>query len=261
LGNTPAGAGLKGSPWQIAESPQALAFLARQVVPASPARRALIISTFNALLTTGLFGDLDVLQIRAAEDAQSACLNWVANQYNASPIASPAFTADRGFVGDGSNSYVDTGFNPATAVSPKFTQDSASYGLWNLTNQTSSSPQGQFNVTGTTLNVRNASDQVVGRINEATNTTYATGMTDARGLVSINRSGPSSTQGFKSGLLVGSGVGASSPVLNADFTDGWAVTFNTYQFAAVFIGRSLSADKQAALYTILANYMAAVGAA
>ncbi len=74
---------------------------------------------------------MDALYLMAVGGSQSARQNWIANNYNLSAISSPTFTVDRGFTGNGSTSYLDTGAD-RVALS-EFTRDSASLGLWSMT--------------------------------------------------------------------------------------------------------------------------------
>src|SRR4029077_6569907 len=69
----------------------------------------------------------------------TALLNLISTSYPAIPNSSPTFTVDRGYNSStGGAPYIDTGFNPATASSPKYVRDSAHISMWCVNNVSSS---------------------------------------------------------------------------------------------------------------------------
>jgi hypothetical protein len=112
---------------------------------------------YNSLIcgevSDGDFANLDLQYMEAAPNHAAAILNLVSS---ASPIASLtehgtcSFTARVGITGDGSTCYEDTGFNAATASSPKFTQNSGTIGDYNLTNGVSTVAEAEMGFTATT---------------------------------------------------------------------------------------------------------------
>src|SRR5690606_7666747 len=113
--------------------PEAQALFDRFTTPPTTARKNLINDLFAALMEAGVYSKLDAFYIFAQYDEQAALQNWVADQYNSNPVNSPTFTVDRDYVGNGTSSYLDSQFNPSTAVSPKFVQNSAYFGIWSRT--------------------------------------------------------------------------------------------------------------------------------
>ena len=107
---------------------------------------ATYINAFGAYIdgldADNLFSKFDVLYWYGHQDSTNAQLNLVSTSFNATIHGSPTFTADRGFTGvDGSTTvYIDPGFNPTTASSPKYVQNSAHISVWNLTNATNTNP-------------------------------------------------------------------------------------------------------------------------
>lgn len=80
----------------------------------------------------------DFFYLLGVNDSVLAKVNLVnPGTYNATAVSTPLFVANRGLTGN-QTGYYDTGFNPATASSPKFTQNSASMGMFNLSNFSSS---------------------------------------------------------------------------------------------------------------------------
>ena len=89
----------------------------------------------NSLDAHHLVCKLDMLHIYATQDSTTALLNFVQNAYNGVAHGTPAFTADRGFLGidNSATVYISTGFTPSTAVSPKFQFTNAHLSAWSLT--------------------------------------------------------------------------------------------------------------------------------
>jgi hypothetical protein len=85
----------------------------------------------NTLLTslksTGVWAKLDVFYVFAQDGGSSfATLNWKNPAANQAGIASsPTFTSNQGFTGNGTSSFIDTNFNPATQ-GVQYTQNNAS---------------------------------------------------------------------------------------------------------------------------------------
>ena len=57
----------------------------------------------------------------------------VSTSYTATAVNAPTFTPFIGYTGNGTSSYLDEGFNPITAVSPKYVQNSGHISFWDLT--------------------------------------------------------------------------------------------------------------------------------
>ena len=86
------------------------------------------------LKTAGVWNKLDVFYVFATDgDSDFATLNWKApSSHQVTKINSPTFTANSGFTGDGSSSYLDTNYNPATSGT-NYTLNDASISIWNNT--------------------------------------------------------------------------------------------------------------------------------
>lgn len=250
----------------VAYETGAAALFARASVQPDAARKAAINAVFVAGRVDGWLADLDALYLFAAADAQIARLNWVQALYDATAISSPVFTADRGYTTDGSASYLDSNFDPVAATSPKFSQDSASFGIWvRTTQQSTASLAGWYDGTdGVTLRPRTATDTTDWRINQAASDSAGGGaVLDASGLMIGSRSSGVGADVYKAGVLFASGVQGSAGLNSATFKFGRATagSFATAQFAAGVIGRSLNPTKQASIYTALRTYLVSIGAA
>ena len=190
----------------VSYSAAALAIFAAFTTPPTTARKGLINTCVNSLTSAGVWAKLDALHMLAAADSQAAIVIGTTGSYNLTAINSPAFVADRGFTGNGSTSYLDSGFNP-TIAGGNFVRDSACIFGHCVTN---------VNVAGTMignsggsllLNPRNTNAFFTRVNNTANNMTAAS--TDSIGFWSATRSGASASETFKNGVSVDTDTGAS----------------------------------------------------
>ena len=100
----------------------------------SAAQQTLQNTLVTDLKTAGVWDKLDVFYVFATDgDSDFATLNWkTPSSHQVTKINSPTFTADSGFTGDGSSSYLDTNYNPATSGT-NYTLNDASISIWNNT--------------------------------------------------------------------------------------------------------------------------------
>jgi hypothetical protein len=94
---------------------EATALFARMTTQPDVTRKGVINSTIAALKTASLWTPLRALYMTAAHEAATAMLNWRGDVYNLTAYGSPLFTVDKGFAGDGSGAYFDSGFAPSAA--------------------------------------------------------------------------------------------------------------------------------------------------
>ena len=113
-----------------------LNLIAAEVISAmSPApsteRSELITATIAELVDSGVWDKLDSLQVYAAHSQAAGLIDWKRLGTVATITSSSAFTADIGFVGDGTN-YIDTKFVPSTDGT-NYTLNNASFGGFGCT--------------------------------------------------------------------------------------------------------------------------------
>lgn len=90
--------------------PQTNALIAAMTTPPTAARARLMDNLMLALITAGIFQNMDLLYVTCAADSQAARLNWINPGTNTlTPINGPIFTADVGYAGDGVAAYLNTG--------------------------------------------------------------------------------------------------------------------------------------------------------
>lgn len=239
------------------------ALIARMTVSPDSTRKGHINTLVKSLKTAGVWPKLDALYVLAAHDAQAGLLNWKGSVFTLVPVNAPTFTLDRGYAGNGTSSYLDTGFNPATAGG-SYTQDSASFFAW-LTEAAQNANFAAGNV-NTRLVPRNLTDGVNSRLNFAASTP-ATGtgsVLDARGLTAIDRPGATGWSIYKGAAALGSFTGASVAPSSQTFLIGklgGASVFSNQQVAAHGFGASLGPSGVASLNAALLTYLQSVGAA
>lgn len=243
----------------ITYDPAAASLFARMTTAPSPARKAAISAYISALKTASIWSKLDALYSLAANDTQAALLNWVANQYNATAVNTPTFTANQGYAGDGTTSYIDTNFTPSSAVSPQYALNSASAFVKSNTNLRAdgSSIFGQGTVTINPENVGNANATV--SINGTS--ALAGSPTTTLDLFTLSRVSSSAYNLYQNSTLLSSQVSASTTVPTSSFrilSDG--TNFSTRQIQLVGFGASLSATDVTNLNTATIAYLTAINA-
>lgn len=109
--------------------PETTALLARFTGSYSAARKTAIDTLVKALKTANLWQKIDCLWVFAAPNQADANLNWRSSNFAVEPYNNPAFASDLGYQTNGTNSYLNTRFDP-TAQTSQYTQDSATAGFY-----------------------------------------------------------------------------------------------------------------------------------
>lgn len=248
---------------------EAVTLFAAMSVQPSDARKSLINSMIVSLKSGGIWDRFSTLWITAAHDAQAARLNWKApGSFALTAVNSPTFTTDRGYAGNGTTSYLDTGWDPSNNGGGVYTQNNAHIAVWNRTSRAinTSCALGQV-TTGGAINMflRYTGGLVFTRVNDATSGGLA--VAGSSGLTLGDRTNSTTITIYKDGTSLGNPSSATSDVLST--TDlyiggynfgGTLVSPTSDEFAAVSFGASLG-SLQGSYYTILQTYLTAVGAA
>lgn len=249
---------------------EAASLFARFTTPPTVGRQVLINNAINALVAAGVWALLDALYVTAAETAQAAQQNWKANTFNLTPTASPTFTADRGYAGNGTTSYLATGYTPSTAGG-NLTQNSAHLSVWCRNNIQSSTqiPIGSRTAAAQhqmLILPRLGTDVAAYRINQDV-AGASPASTSSIGHWVMRRNGAATLALFRNGASFSTDTSASTGLstaaitLDAINTGGVVGSFATHQIAAASIGGSLSDAQALAFYNVMLTYMQAVGAA
>ncbi|MGX1322682.1 hypothetical protein AB7M17_006135 [Bradyrhizobium sp. USDA 377] len=255
--------------------PEASAFLARTSGLDATHTNAYT-DLINGLVTDVIWSKLDALYIYATADSTTAMLNLVQNAYNLTQHGSPTFTTDRGFTGTDSSStiYMDTGFNPSTATSPKFTQNDAHICAWQIPNAGSAAPPigqnnggpGDGNYVWPQNSGSGAGPIMVCNSHISIGDSHST--SDASGFYISTRDSSSSKQGYRNNATLVDSVGDSSRLLNCniytlginEISTGSPVAngCGTQQAMAGF-GSKMTSTDVSNFYNRLRTYMTAVG--
>jgi hypothetical protein len=227
--------------------------------PPTAGRVALIRACVFDLVKAGVWDKLDEYQEHAAADSQAALVNWVKpGTYNGTLVNSPAFTADQGFTGAASK-YIDTGFNPTTAPTPKFTQNDASLFAWSLT--ATAITGGILNATTTSyIYPKSAFNNNVYAIVNGQGVVAA--IADALGLTTACRASSTSMTAYRNAVSIGTNAGASVAPGNATFRFGLSGTTEYWTggvMAGGGFGGNLTAADVTALYNAKRAYLTGVG--
>jgi len=259
-----AGSAIAVVPWAPldAYTSEAEAIWAEFDTPPSWERRGVINDAVVALMDAGVWSKLDVLYMFAAADSQAAKINWKdPGTFDATAVNSPTFTADAGFTGNGTNSYVDTNFNPVSASGQMAAADAHIMAFLTTT------PADVKVFVGFTADYKTFIAPNVG----GTNTQYA--ITDnAQGGINIanaiaatqytaTRTASNACNLYKGG----SSINATSTAVTASLTNsnmsicrGPAGDFSSARVSAASAGAALTAGEVSDYYDAMLAYMEAV---
>lgn len=243
----------------------ASAYFAAMSVQPDATRKGHLNTLIAGLKADGIWTKLDWLAICAAHDEQAGRVNAVNPAQVATAPVAPTFTTDRGFTGNGTTQYLDSGWNPVTAGSPKFVQNDAHMGVWCGTDATA------FNYCdvgyyGRSMVVARSGTNLSTYPNAAGGATAALSPATSVGHSLWTRRGAASVEMYKAGASIGTSTIASAAPLSANFficagsSGGAPAGFSPRRIQAVHWGSQLSGSEAAALYGRLAAYMTAVGA-
>jgi hypothetical protein len=224
------------------------------------------------LSTTGCGSPFDVIYIFATSDSTTALLNICGTNYGGTlqGTSPPTFTAYSGFTGANLvGDYIDSNFNPSTATSPNYVQNSAHVSIWNLTNVATGIPMTSV-VTGTAsgqnLYPKFADNSTYARLNDNPEV-GGIAIVDSRGHLLMNRSGATARQLYQNasttlngGATATYGSSPSQAPLNSDWSILGNDTNGSSRTAAMWsTGASLNSTQVTNFYSRLRTYMTAVG--
>lgn len=252
----PATRGLLSAPHYAGES---VRFFARLATQPTEARKSKYDAMIRSLVTSGVWSKLDALYAFAATDEATALTNLVQPGYGATAVNSPTFGSDVGYTG-ATLKYVDTNFNPATAVGANYTRDGASLFAWCLTSAAVGGPLiGQKTDAISYLYSRYSSNQTFLKINRASAAAFASA--DGSGFKVATRTASNAEYEYRNGALLQSDTSSSVAPSNNSFTAfyGDGGLYAAAQIALMGIGGALTAQNVSDLYNAARIYLQAVG--
>lgn len=191
---------------------------------------------FRGLRATGMLDSSDAIYDFTGLSQQEMCLNLVQDAYNLTVgLGTVNFVARSHVAGDGTDDYLDTNFNPLTAVNPKFVQDSAHMGVFPLDDTDNAGARDDLMGSLNSFIARTAAvpGGITYRMNRATSST-ATGAT-IPGHIVCRRTSSSATTLFVNGAQIGTVSAASAAPTNATFkllnAGGSGESINRLRFA------------------------------
>jgi hypothetical protein len=208
------------------------------------------------LTADGIFAKLDRLWIFAQATEALALVDLVASA-TATAVNSPTFTANQGYTGNGTSSYVETNYNPGDGGTYKYLQNDAHFSDWDLTSSTADNT-----MCGNSANSASFqwfSSALYPRLNDIGG---ANSPGTAVGHNLVTRSVSNLRTFYQSGASVGTDAAVTHAIQNRTFRVLGATeanVFSTHQLAAFSAGGGLTATEAANFYTRLRTYMTAVG--
>jgi hypothetical protein len=223
----------------------------------------------HALKGAGVWPTLDRLWLFAAENPTQALID-LKTQAVATLVNAPAFMAMQGYAGNGTSSYINTGFVPSTAGG-KFALSSgggASYGVYIRTNRTtaqSSAAMGASNSTNATEFLPNFAGVFYSSLSDSVEVSGVAPAT-VKGMWVLSRTLSASVSSYQNGALFTTITEAETGLSTHPFfvgacpnSSGVAVEFSTDQQGIAFLGAGLSAAQAAALSAATTGYLSAIG--
>lgn len=249
----------KTPPGPFAFEAETAALVTRFTTPPDDARKLLINDLIVSLKYYGIWKKLDCLYLLAAADAQTAQRNWIQDLFNLVPTNAPAFTADRGYLGNGTTSYLETGFNPTTAVAPKYSLNNSMFGFWSRTATAGNRDMGAATGGLAYISARTITTNLfTARNNRAVDASGANA--DGTGHYQSNRESAAAAQLYKNNVLANTNSTATA-IPNSNFRIlAGDTTFGLKQISAAYIGKSLTTAERVKFQAVMNVYLAAVGA-
>lgn len=241
-------------------SAEAKALFARFTVKPTGVQKRAMDRLIRALKSSGAWAKLDVLYVMAAHDAQAAQRNWIADSFNLSPVNSPTFTAKQGYAGNGTTSYLDTGYAPGVSAGLA-SQNDVHLGVWVQSSyaafeidvgNTNCSVLAWSSGTAWSVRLMNASGGSLGSASSAL------------GHSVVSRASSTTINGYRGGSSVGTVAATSAAPVSAPLyicgrnNAGALATPTSRRQAIVHAGAALTAGQVAAMQSAFSAYLAAI---
>jgi hypothetical protein len=254
--------------------PDAVTLIAAMDVTPNAARQQLISDHIVQLKADGVWALLDTYYVMAAHHEQASRLNWKSpGDFTLTANGGITFTTDRGWQGDGSTGYLDTGWIPATH-GVNYALNNASFGAYIRTHSETNvrTIMGARDIASTIsakMAILFSTDSTIARVNTDTNVNQAAISSVLVGLNAGRRSAVNSQNVVRNGAIVATGTASSENIpiyafyISATNNGVNPVgEFDNRPYASAFTGAAMTTAQHAALYDAQQNgYLAAVGAA
>jgi hypothetical protein len=218
-----------------------------------------------ALKSADIWTGLDIDYLLPVHDEQASRLNIKSPAaFTLIAVNSPTFLAFGGWTGDGATSRLRTQFTPSVS-GVNFTQNSASMWVWVGTDIAGAALDigSAAGANRLRVNTRNALNQVVGAINDSTDSVQALTSNTSIGLTGVQRTAAAEKKHWKNGIQLGSTLAVAStarPEFEQWLCGANSTAFSPRQIRSGTWASSL-AGKELAFYNAKLAFMQAVGAA
>lgn len=245
--------------------PEAKTFLRRAPGRPSEMRRKRADTLIRTLLREGIWPKLDILAIEANYEDATSRLNWKGDSFTLTPVSSPSFLRDRGWVSNGTSSYLDTGYAPGVSAGVA-AQNDFCMGIWYNTGNTSNALDAG-NTNCSINGIANLSAWSARCMNVTPLAFSSTLALSGEYSLCINRVAAGNYQGYVNGVLDGSQTQASAAPVSASIfigarnNAGTPVSWVARRERALWAGAALTAGQIAAMHAALRVWMTGVGAA
>jgi hypothetical protein len=246
--------------------PDAVTLFAAMTTQPDTARKTLISDTIVALKAAGVWSLLDAVWFMAAHDEQAGRLNWKdPASFTLSEQGVITFTVDRGWQGNGTTGYLNTGWIPATHGVNYQQNDASAGGFVQLAVLGGLGGALSGGLTGPILQVLRGDGNRINSLFVA-----GTGLAPAissEGFYVTRRTASDAQQMLTNGTIDATNTAASSTrpavalYIGARNNNGTADLFSQNRLAMFFTAAAMSAAQQLSLYNTTQAYMTAVGAA
>lgn len=226
-------------------------FFARIADPGATYKAAY--ATFiDALVAAGVWAKADVIHVYKATDSATALTNLVQSAY-AGINTGMDFTQNSGFASVAGTDNIDTQFNPTTAPSPHFTQDSASFFVWALT-ETVGPSLGDHANTKNSAYPRFGDGNFYLDLNASSDDPSGKAVATSIGLSGGSRVASTGYTYYKNGASVGTRTNTSAAPANATLLVAYDANTFEGSVSFCFIGGGLSGAEASALYSACAAF-------
>lgn len=227
--------------WRSMRS-EASALIARMTGVPDAKRQSYINALVERQVGMGAWTSYDCFHVLAAHDDQAHTLNWISSSFPLTKTGTVTFVADRGDTGNGTNGKMGTGFDPAVASSPKFTQNDARLVVYPVTDVVESKTDiGSATVVAgqSRIQSRNADNSQSLRLNQGSTSSRAGGGAN-KTLFALCRADSANLKVQVSSAIVQTIAVASAPPAGGEISYCGADTFGTKQIGMGSVGSSVS---------------------
>lgn len=248
---------------------EAAAWVAAFTTEPSDADKGYYDTFVGALKAASIWTKIDVLWWLGGPDSQASRINAKdPGNLTLGLVNSPSFTAYRGFTGDGSTSYLTTGYNPST-FGGQYTLNSAHIAIYSRTSALVAACDMGCRVSASDnqacVFVRSTGDVASFRLNQDAAGT-GTASTNGSGLFVVRRSASNAEAIFRNGSSLGTDTTVTDTIPNlamfigAINQNGSAALFSSRQYLFACAGSSLTDQNITDLNTAVAAFATSIGA-